>query len=702
MAIWLAALALLVPSRMSAMTNTRESLLRTAQAYWQLSDGGKSASSPLTCVGTCVPDIPAEGKDALPGSRAIRLTDAYFDAGRDLTVRGDRITVYLRARDPRGQWTYALFNKRGGHDVVTFNLFSVVLSEATGPVIGFELHSRAGFVMVSFPISRIDPTAWHDLVGRYDGKTLALICDGKVMAQQRWRGGDLTQNTEPTLIGAETDQGRVVRPFTGEMQEAALWSRALSDRELARLMRKERLVPDPAYVEPYHSPIHYRPEIGRLADTIPFYWKGEYHIFYLRALDKVPWEHIVSRDLVHWKELPTALVADGAPDSPDGLHMFTGSVIERNGTFHIFYTGWNPDNPRGREFIMHATSPDLIHWTKHPEDILGPDGVHYADHHDRDFRDAFVFWNENEGRYWMLLCADDAKTKAMVVGVAVSNDLTHWELEAPLANVPGQECPDFFRIGDTCYLIGGEVYRWAKDPRGPYHEAVSPGIDRPFIYAAKRMFDGRRHVWTGWLWDRVPEEDHGAPQWGGTQCLPRELYAGPDGQLFSRPVPEVTAVFRHTVLDLAAKPSLSPADTAWQYRENALVGTTAAKTETHGAFATPPNYLLQCRVRLDPNAELALVLREQAATGDGYRLTLRPAQQEAEIAGPGFHYPHKILLDTGQPITIQAFVQGSMIECFINDAFAFSCRAYNYAQGRLGVNVTGGTATISALSVKTP
>jgi hypothetical protein len=58
------------------------------------------------------------------------------------------------------------------------------------------------------------------------------------------------------------------------------------------------------------SPIHYRPPgPGRLADTIPFYWNGEYHIFYLRAVGKVPWEHIVSRDLLHWKALPAARTA---------------------------------------------------------------------------------------------------------------------------------------------------------------------------------------------------------------------------------------------------------------------------------------------------------------------------------------------------------------------------------------------------------
>ena len=73
--------------------------------------------------------------------------------------------------------------------------------------------------------------------------------------------------------------------------------------------------------------------------------------------------------------------------------MFTGSVVEGLGRFHIFYTGDNGANPRGTEFIMHATSPDLIHWTKHPEDMIAPDGIHYKNARSRDFRDPYVFWN---------------------------------------------------------------------------------------------------------------------------------------------------------------------------------------------------------------------------------------------------------------------------------------------------------------------
>ncbi len=55
------------------------------------------------------------------------------------------------------------------------------------------------------------------------------------------------------------------------------------------------------------------------------------------------------------------------------LYVFTGSVIEANGTFHIFYTGHNPHSKeQGRPIqgMMHATSPDLDTWTKHPERSL--------------------------------------------------------------------------------------------------------------------------------------------------------------------------------------------------------------------------------------------------------------------------------------------------------------------------------------------
>jgi len=456
--------------------------------------------------------------------------------------------------------------------------------------------------------------------------------------------------------------------------------------------------------ELYSSPIHYRPAEGRLADTIPFYWKGEYHIFYLRAIDKVPWEHIVSTDLIHWKELPTALIPDGASDSPDGLHMFTGSLIEREGTFHIFYTGFNPANPAGREVIMHATSPNLIRWTKHPNEVLAPDGVHYSDHHDRDFRDPYVFLDEVNGRYRMLFCSG-AHT-----GLAISEDLRTWEFQPPIASdysgMGTPECPDYFRIGDTHYLIvsptgiHSTIARYAQEIDGPYLDPVSRALDTPILYAAKRMFDGRRHILTGWLRDLSPERDDGGFQWGGVQCVPRELYAGPDGQLYSRPVAEATAVFTRTALDLASHPRPNLQSLRWDYGDAGLIGRSEGG-QSQCSFEVPGDYMLECRLRLREKAVCTLAMREGEAFGSGYRLTIKPDAQEAEIAGPGFRYVRRISLDPSRAISVQAFVVGTTIECFINDAFAFSCRAYNDPSGRLGLNVAGGRMDVSALTVKT-
>jgi polyhydroxybutyrate depolymerase len=57
--------------------------------------------------------------------------------------------------------------------------------------------------------------------------------------------GSLTPNDEPVLLGAETDGDRVVRPFSGRLEEAALWTRALGDDEVSLVIRGEPLTAKP-------------------------------------------------------------------------------------------------------------------------------------------------------------------------------------------------------------------------------------------------------------------------------------------------------------------------------------------------------------------------------------------------------------------------------------------------------------------------
>ena len=88
--------------------------------------------------------------------------------------------------------------------------------------------------------------------------------------------------------------------------------------------------------------LHFRPEGMKAGDVIPFFWKGSYHLFYLEGPD---WGHIVSQDLLHWQELPKALVKGADPQGPDWESIWTGSIVEHNGTFFLFYTGKNSNDP---------------------------------------------------------------------------------------------------------------------------------------------------------------------------------------------------------------------------------------------------------------------------------------------------------------------------------------------------------------------
>jgi hypothetical protein len=71
------------------------------------------------------------------------------------------------------------------------------------------------------------------------------------------------------------------------------------------------------------------------------------------------------------------------------------------------------------------------------------------------------------------------------------------------------------------------------------------------------------------------------------------------------------------------------------------------------------------------------------------------------ISREGRRFGGPIDLDVAAPVKIQAFVQGSILECFVNERWAFTCRAYDFAAGRLGIRADGGRAAIGTLTVRT-
>ena len=151
----------------------------------------------------------------------------------------------------------------------------------------------------------------------------------------------------------------------------------------------------------------YKPDGAWAADFIPFYANGRFRLFYLLDWrnhaehgEGTPWYQISTTDFVRFEE-HGEMLPRGSREEQD-LYVFTGSAIEAEGRTHIFYTGHNPHFRRvgkPEQGVMHAVSDDLLQWIKLPEETFFAPSDGYEPH---DWRDPYVWFNEDAGEYWML------------------------------------------------------------------------------------------------------------------------------------------------------------------------------------------------------------------------------------------------------------------------------------------------------------
>jgi beta-fructofuranosidase len=463
------------------------------------------------------------------------------------------------------------------------------------------------------------------------------------------------------------------------------------------------------------KPIHYRPSDGFFGDAIPFYWKGSYHIFYLKATravdERLSWSHIVSTDLVHWKELPDAILP-GESGEPDSGGCWTGSVIEKDGVFHIFYTGWNPSGPVPQT-ICHAVSDDLVHWVKDERNpILVPDERWYEK---TDWRDPFVLRHPKEKRYLMLICAmtkEGPVAKRGCVGLAKSYDLEQWETCPPFyaPNIYGpMECPDLFELDGRWYLLFSEFtenlqthYRVAEDFNGPWRAAALDFFNGQRFYAAKTAGDGKRRFAFGWIPTREGENDEGKWQWGGHLAIPHELTVEADGSISVRCPEEVINSFQLKELDV--KKSISGLLGKWDFQKNNAYGERIDGLAYAIITDLKTDFVLMGEVSFQTNTrEFGLLIRTNTDLSAGYALKFQPVRNRVALdrfprAGdspPLAECP--VLLMPNKPIPFAVFVEDTVMEAFVGKRVALSCRIHERRNEPAGLFLVEGAARYSGL-----
>jgi len=466
----------------------------------------------------------------------------------------------------------------------------------------------------------------------------------------------------------------------------------------------------------------YMPQNAAVGDVIPFYADGEFKIFYLN-LGRNPWNpgalpdwHLLgTQDFIHYKEYGSS-----------GIQGGTGAILEVDGIYHLFSCIF-PDN---RQIICHATSRDLLTWEKHPEDDFEPDSTIYEP---SDWRDPFVFWNADEGQYWMLMAARERGPlrRGGCIGLCVSDDLKKWSARPPFYNpnvhLSALECPDLFQIGNWWYLLYSTYtdrfvthYRMSRSMTGPWLAPAEDTFDGRAFYAAKTISDGNKRYVLGWNPTRTQNHYNWNPSgydgsdfntwdWGGNLVV-HELFQEPDGTLRVRIAQSLAAMF-----DCEQLVELRPILGEWKKIDSSYAATSPSGC-VYGTTGTLPTCCLisaQYRFKADTR-RLGLILRASKNLGQGYTIQIEPDRSRVVFKSYPFPDEHggKILpyevelerpleLRPDQTYSFQLVLDGDIGELYLDDQVAMSMRLYDLKEGDLVFFVADGEASFEDISIRT-
>lgn len=305
------------------------------------------------------------------------------------------------------------------------------------------------------------------------------------------------------------------------------------------------------YHEPFRPQLHFSPKAHWMNDPNGMvYFNHTYHLFFqyypgAMVWGPMHWGHAISKDLVHWQELPIALY-------PDSLgYIFSGSAVVDSGNSSGF--GKNGKIPLVAVFTHHdpkgeksgannfqnesiAYSLDEGHtWTKYTGNpVLKNPGI-------TDFRDPKVMWYAKEKKWVMTLATKDRIT------FYSSPNLKDWTKESEFGKEQGGhggvwECPDLVQL-----KLNGKSY-WVLivniNPGGPNGGSATqyfvgqfdgkqftPIDDNtkwldygPDEYAGVTWSNtGARKVFLGWMSNWQYANQVPTSPWRSAMTIPREL-----------------------------------------------------------------------------------------------------------------------------------------------------------------------------------
>ena len=240
-----------------------------------------------------------------------------------------------------------------------------------------------------------------------------------------------------------------------------------------------------------------------------------YHLFYnvgdagpeqcwTQPRNEKAFGHATSQDLRNWTH--HSRILEVVPGTWEGEVVSAPSVLKHDGLYYMIYTGFD-DRWRGMQTIGLATSEDLFHWERHPDNPLyrAPDWAHTNPNGWENCRDAHIMRYGDEFLMYTMVQMPDGRG---AISLAGSPDAVHWEDLGPaLITFREPESPRVFEYNGTYYMFAssghGRVLYKTQTPKSDQWEPV------PFNWPANKPGTAMGQQWAGiWSgWEVVEFED---------------------------------------------------------------------------------------------------------------------------------------------------------------------------------------------------
>lgn len=561
---------------------------------------------------------------------------------------------------------------------------------------------------------------WSRLVATVDAGRLVLYRNGETVKEIRSLGA-VDDNSRTLFIGKSSDTNQMsgfnLNAFNGLIDDLEVFDSFENATDMGALADNpaDLSIPVSRFEDDLLRPqLHGMPAAGWTNESHGMtYSNGRYHLFFQKNangpyMSRLHWGHISSTDLINWTEEKIALFPELSFDIKGCWSgcVFTDEVVTE-GQPNIIYTGVD----YVKAYISQAMplDGDLVEWSKKTTPIINGRPTGLSD----DFRDPYFFRNGADA-YIIVGTAKDGKGATTlhkyIPAAGIWSNSGDIFFSASDVNSGGTfwEMPNITKIGDKWLFTttpqntanGVRTLYWtgtiasngtfqpdasSASPRGV--ELISKdgfGLLSPTIY----QHEGKT-IALGIVPDKLPSSENYRLGWAHCYSLPREWNLDAAGNLIQKPFEGLSSArmaggFSRSSFELNGNMDFEDVSG----RQVELLGRFVAGTSAFG-------------FKFFKSAGSEAVLQFTPAAG---LLTIDLTGLD-RIANDNGSYNGRytcMLPETiapGSEVKINLFIDGSVLDIFINDKWATSMRVFPNAADADGVEVfSNGAVQVNEVS----